>query len=256
MNKTRLPIGACVVLAALAAAGSASALNPQPLPPKIAGIVRDACTGLPVAGATVSLTPADPAEVDPGPIQTGAFGSFAIGNLVPGGYSFSVAAPGYDPVGKNPGPTGTPGGTEIDVAADPGPVQLPAGEAVNETIVASVLLAPAFPPDPCRNPGPTGLPALSGVVRDARTGLPVFGAQETLTAADPAEKNPGPPGFAAFGLFAWPTLDPEGYTLNLAAPRYANPGPVQVTINPGPTQFGDGSSVGFGTALDIQLARG
>jgi hypothetical protein len=257
MKKTRLFVLMLVVGGALAAVGSAAALNPQPLPPKIAGIVRDACTGLPVAGATVNLTGGDPAEGNPGPINTGPLGGFLIGNLAPGMYSFSVAAPGYDPVGKNPGPQGTPGteGSEIDVTANPGPSQLPAGEAVNETILASVLIAPAFPPDPCRNPGPQGVPALSGQIRDGATGLPIFNTQETLTSADPAEKNPGPPGFGAFGLFAWPTLDPGSYTLTLATPRYVSPGPIQVTINPGPTQFSDGSAISFGTNLDIQLGQ-
>lgn len=94
MNKTRLLVAAFAVSAALVAAGSAAALNPQPLPPKIAGIVRDACTGLPVSRATVSLTAGDPAEGNPGPVQTGPLGGFLIGNLLPGAYSFSVAAPG------------------------------------------------------------------------------------------------------------------------------------------------------------------
>ena len=257
MKKARLFVLVLVVGGALAAVGSAAALNPQPLPPKIAGIVRDACTGLPVAGATVNLTAGDPAEGNPGPIQTGPLGSFLIGNLIPGAYSFSVAAPGYDPIGKNPGPNGTPdtGGSEIDVTVNPGPIQLPAGEAVNETILASVLIAPAFPPAPCRNPGPQGIPALSGQIRDAASGLPIFNAQETLTPADPAEKDPGPPGLAAFGLFAWPTLDPGSYTLNLATPRYTNPGPIQVTKKPGPQGFGDGSSIAFGTNLDLQLTH-
>jgi hypothetical protein len=225
--------------AALAAAGSAAALNPQPLPPKIAGIVRDACTGLPVAGATVSVTPVDPAERNPGPVGTGPLGGFVISGLDPGAYAFSVAAPGYDPVGKNPGPIGTPGGTEIDVTADPGPINLPANEAVNETILASVLIAPAFPPDPCTNPGPIGLPALSGVVQDGTTGLPIVSARETLTPLDPAEKNPGPSGFSALGAFAWPTLDSGGYTLTLTTRGYKQPGPngIPITKQPGPIGF-------------------
>jgi hypothetical protein len=135
---------------------------------------------------------------------------------------------------------------------------LPAGEAVNETILASVLLAPAIPPDPCRNPGSGGLPALSGIVRDGATGFPIVNAQETLTPVDPAEKAPGPSAFSAFGLFAWPTLDPGSYTLTITAPGYRAPGPagIPVTKAPGPIGFADGGSVAFGTSLDIQLARG
>jgi hypothetical protein len=252
MKTTRLLVLASVVGAALAAAGSAAALNPQPLPPKIAGIVRDACTGLPVAGATVSLTSGDPAEGNPGPVQTGPFGGFLIGNLVPGAYSFSVSAPGYDPVGVNPGPIGTPG---VDVTINPGPIQLPANEAVNETILASILIAPALPPDPCRDPGPIQVPSVSGVVRNGATGLPIANARETLTPTT-GEINPGPSQFNFLGLFAWPTLEPGSYTLNIAAPRYVNPGPIQVTKDPGPVNFGDGSSVSLGTSFDIQLARG
>lgn len=255
MKKIRLLVVALVVGGALAAVGSGAALNPQPLPPKIAGIVRDACTGLPVVGATVSLSPSDPAEANPGPSQTGPLGGFLIGNLAPGAYSFSVSAPGYDPVGKNPGPAGLPGSAEIDVTVSPGPISLPAGEAVNQTILSSVLIAPAFPPDPCKDPGPTQLPAISGQIRDGASGLPIFNTRETLTPTDPAEKAPGPPGFSALGLFDWPNLDPGSYTLNLAAPRYTNPGPIQVTANPGPIQLGDGSSAAFGTYFDIQLGQ-
>lgn len=68
-------LGVAAAAAALAA-GSAQALNPQPLPPKMIGIVRDACTGLPIAGATVSLMPLT-GERQPGPSSTGPLGGFS-----------------------------------------------------------------------------------------------------------------------------------------------------------------------------------
>jgi hypothetical protein len=252
--KTRLFVVALAVGGALAAAGSAAALNPQPLPPKVAGIVRDACTGLPVAGAAVSLTPGDPAEGNPGPVQTGPLGGFLIGNLTPGAYAFLVAAPGYDPVGINPGPSQGPGPGETDVTVNPGPVQLPAGEAVNETILASILIAPASPPSPCRDPGPANLPAFTDTVRDATSGFPIANTQETLTPTS-GETNPGPVQFGGFGLFAWPSLDPGSYTLSLTTPRYRDPGPIQVTKDPGPVNLPDGGSIALSTNLDIQLAH-
>ena len=125
---------------------------------------------------------------------------------------------------------------------------------MNETILASVLVAPRVATTPCRDLGPAIVPAFSGVVRDDASGLPILGAQETLTASS-GEADPGPFQFGGFGGFAWPSLAPGSYTLNLAAPGYRDPGPVQVTINPGPAQFGNGSSVAFGTYFDLQLGQ-
>ena len=93
---------------------------------------------------------------------------------------------------------------------------------------------------------------MSGIVRNANTGLPVFAAQETLTPTS-GERNPGPSGFSAFGLFVWNALDPGSYQLGVASGRYLTPGPFPVTKNLGPTGFSDGSSVSFGSSLDIQL---
>jgi Carboxypeptidase regulatory-like domain len=180
----RFVLAAAFALCALAAAGSAAALNPQPLPPRVLGVVRDACTGLPVAGATVSLTSPTEGEANPGPSQTGPLGGFSIGAVAPGAYAFSVSAPGYDAVGHDPGPVGTAGASDpalVQVTLDPGPTLLPPGEAVSESIVAAVMLAPATPGVACgANPGPQQLPAVSGVVRSAVTGLPILRAQETL----------------------------------------------------------------------------
>ena len=245
-----LLIGAAAA-AVLAVAEPAAALNPQPLPPRVLGIVRDACTGQPVAGATVSLTSPTVGDANPGPQQTGPLGGFSIDGVAAGTYSFAVSAPGYDPVGINPGPQQTPGEVNpgpIQVTKDPGPI------SVSESIVASVLLAPATPGAACSgNPGPINLPALSGVVRSAVTGLPILRASESLVPTS-GEVNPGPISFGALGLFAWDTLADGSYVLDVAAPRYRDPGPVQVTKDPGPMQFPDGGSVAFGKTFDILLA--
>ena len=55
------------------------------------------------------------------------------------------------------------------------------------------------------------MPALVGLLRDVTTGLPITDGQETLTPTT-GEKDPGPTAFNASGIFAWPTLDPGGYT--------------------------------------------
>jgi len=255
-------LAALVGVAGLLVSGVASGLNPQPLPPRLLGVVRDACSGLPVAGATVTISPGPiqlpgtPGAANPGPVNTGPLGGFSIPGLTAGSYDLVVEADGYTPVGKNPGPAGGPAEGDpgpIQVTINPGPVNLPAGEAVNETLLASVLLAPSTPGANCTiNPGPVNLPALTGQVRNANTGLPILGATETLTPTT-GEKSPGPPGFGLFGLFAWGSLDPGGYQLNIAARRYVDPGPIQVTRDPGPVNYPDGAGVAFGENLDIQL---
>jgi hypothetical protein len=261
---TRWSWVAVSMTAVFVAARPARALNPQPLPPRVAGLVRDACTGLPIAGATVSLVPETPGVAGPAPSTTGAFGGFLVSNLVPGVYDFAVAATGYDPIEKNPGPPGTPGEINpgpIQLTLDPAPSGVLAGEGVSETVFAAVSLAPAAPGAVCgRNPGPVGVPSLSGVVRNALTGLAIPNAVESLTPTT-GEKDPGPSQFSFLGRFSWPTLDPGGYALGVAAPGFigfgdpasVNPGPAQVTINPGPVNYPDGGSLAFGTAVDILL---
>ncbi len=256
MRSKFLLVVLAAAIAGLSLVGSAGALNPQPFPPRVLGIVRDACTGLPIAGATVGI--GSPGAVNPGPINTGAFGEFSIDAVAPGSYSFSVSAPGYEPVGINPGPQQTPGAINpgpIQVTRDPGPVQ------VSESIVASVLLAPATPGARCTvNPGPTQVPALIIVVRSARTGLPVLRAQATLTPAS-GERDPGPQQFGLLGTSVWSTLGDGSYGVTVASPGYVpvgdpasgDPGPIQLTKDPGPMQFPDGGSVAFGKTLDVLL---
>lgn len=245
-------------------AGVAGALNPQPLPPKVLGVVRDACTRLPVAGATLTLASETPGERDPGPIQTGPLGGFLVSALAPGTYSLSVAAPGYDPF-PDPAaaPTGVP--TAGELTADPAPGELAPGEAVNKTIVASVLLAPSNPGADCsRDPGPINAPALTGLVRNGRTGLPILRGNVTLRPTS-GERDPGPMQFGFLGVFGWRSLEPGSYALSVSAPGFrgfggpAGTGPaspaIPVTVNPGPMQFPDGASLSVGKTLDIRLAR-
>jgi len=258
----RLVITTGTAAGVLAAAGSAAALNPQPLPPRVFGVVRDACTGLPVAGATVTLGSPTGAEVGPGSSQTGPLGRFGIGGVAAGVYAFAVSAPGYDPLGVGPGSSQAPGSAgpgPIQITVDPG-LQL-AGGAAAESVDASILLAPTVcrPPNPNFHPPNPNLPALSGIVRSAATGLPIVDATETLTPAS-GEINPGP--ISLLGAFAWPTLDAGTYALAVAAPGYLPAGDpasgspaLQITVSPGPIGFADGGSVSFGDLLDILLTR-
>ena len=61
------------------------------------GTVEDATTGLPIAGATVSLTPDGTALDGVEPIYTSTLGpgSFQITSITPGGYVLDVSARGF-----------------------------------------------------------------------------------------------------------------------------------------------------------------
>jgi hypothetical protein len=51
-----------------------------------------------IAGATVTLTPSDPAaESHPAPVTTAAGGGYTVSGLLPGQYTLSVSAPYYEP---------------------------------------------------------------------------------------------------------------------------------------------------------------
>lgn len=243
-----------VAAAAALAAGSAQALNPQPLPPKMTGIVRDACTGLPVAGATVSLTPLT-GERQPGPGSTGPLGGFLLPAVMPGDYLLSITAAGYDTIGADPA------AGAVTITLDPQPDGLVAGEAANETELVSAVLAPtASCPTPLKPPNPN-LPDLAGLVRNAATGLPITTAQETLTPTTGGK--PPNPNVSFFGAFAWWSLDPGGYTLSVSAPGYLGIGipdaagtsasPIPVTKQPVPPSFPDGGSVVLGKTFEVWL---
>jgi hypothetical protein len=58
-------------------------------------------------------------------------------------------------------------------------------------------------------------------------------------------------------LFTWPALPAGQYDLTVSAPAFTggvNPGPIQVTLNPGPTQLPGRGSVAVGDVLDILLS--
>ena len=91
-----IPATAAALLVAAALAGAATAApNPPPIFPALAGVVRDACTGLPIFGASETLVPLS-GQVPPSPIRVG--GLFAYPALEPGAYALGVAAPGYRPI--------------------------------------------------------------------------------------------------------------------------------------------------------------
>ena len=256
MGRLVLVVPAAAAAAVALGAGSARALNPQPLPPTVLGVVRDACTGVPVAGASVSLVSPTTGETNRGPTQTGMLGVFLVPAVEPGRYDLAVTAAGYDPVAVSPDPIGTPDAANpgpVRMTVSPGPINLPAGEAVNETVVVSVALAPHTKGGHCTvNPGPQNLPALSVLVRNARTGLPLVRVAGTLRPTS-RERDPGPANFAGLGVLEWASLAPGQYDLAVGAPGYWVPGPLGVTRDPGPTSFPDGGSVACEVALDVLL---
>lgn len=78
--------------------GSAAASDPGlAAKASMTGTVQDASTGMPIPGATVSLTPDEHALDGVEPIYTTTVGpgSFEITNITPGGYVLDISARGY-----------------------------------------------------------------------------------------------------------------------------------------------------------------
>lgn len=272
LRRRGLPALVAVLLTAGAILGAgvspAAAANPGPSQlPVLSGLVRDACTGLPVAGLSVGVT----STINPGPIQAPSAGpvggAFSYGAISPGPVQLTVSAPGYVALGGGPGPAaGSPG---VTVTANPGPVQLPAGQSVSVGLVLDIRLVPTFPPSPCRDPGPTQFPAVAGRVVNAATGQGLRGLTVGLAplVADPTtgQVNPGPVQLPSFGPLAgfFVYKDPGpiqfGFRLYAAAPGHVslgqvNPGPAQapgvtVTVNPGPCQLPAGTGAVTGSVL-------
>jgi len=120
-------------------------------------------------------------------------------------------------------------------------------------IVALVVGAvPAY----ARNPGPPGVPALVGIVRDACTGVKVPNLSVTVTA------DPGPiqvPDKVGIGHFVFVTVDPGPVQLQVSAPGYAPLGDaaapgVTVTTNPGPQNLPAPQQMAVGLKTTIFLA--
>jgi hypothetical protein len=157
----------------------------------------------------------------------------------------------------------------VTVTISPGPVQLPAGQSVSVGLVLDIRLVPAFPPSPCRDPGPANLPAVAGRVVDAATGQGLRGLTVGLAplVLDPTtgQVNPGPVQLPSFGplagFFSYKDPGPVqfGFQLYAAAPGHvslgqSNPGPINapgvtVTISPGPVQLPAGTGAVTGSVL-------
>jgi len=103
----------------------------------IAGSVRDACTGLPIANPAVTVTG------EPGPTSLPShvgLGTFTYKTLDPGPTSLvlQVTAPGYTALGD-------PAAPGVKVTAEPGPVNLPSPQAITIGTRVAILLAQAPP---------------------------------------------------------------------------------------------------------------
>lgn len=136
--------------------------------------------------------------------------------------------------------------------------------------VAALLAATVAPVAASVNPGPSSVPALSGLVTNACTGLPVPGVTVGVSLIDSASGQPGPvqhpPSPNLPALFSYPTLDPGTYQLTVSAPGYVplgggTPGTVggsqgvTLIVNPGPPGLPAGQSFASGLVLDIGLIR-
>ncbi len=131
---------------------------------------------------------------------------------------------------------------------------------------AAALVAASVTPAWAARPPPQNVPALSGFVTDACSGLPIAaGLAVGLAPIDPVAGQPGPlqsPAAQGLGFFTYPTRDPGPVQLTVSAPGYlplgadptgaASPG-VTITKDPGPVQLPAGQALSFGLVLDIRL---
>lgn len=112
--------------------------SPDPVPGKILGTVRDATSGLPIAGATVEVISGGSASV-----QTDEFGSYVLDNLAAGRVVLHVTKAGYEFV-------------------------LAGADIQDDTVTT---FSPALEPEPAPEPA-----TVVGVVVDATTNEPMTGA--------------------------------------------------------------------------------
>jgi hypothetical protein len=110
------------------------------------GRVTDACTGSPVGGASVTVTPVDVLFPPGPPIRSNNGGHFLLKLDSTSDVLVSVQADGYAPVG---GITNTDG--DVQVVSPPIAVSWPSGQVVQNI---DVMLTPLHPPSPCLLPGP------------------------------------------------------------------------------------------------------
>jgi hypothetical protein len=128
------------------------------------------------------------------------------------------------------------------------------------TAVLGALLATSVVPAAAASG--VAVPAISGLVTDQCTGLPVgTGLTIALDAHDGSVLRPPNPNF--LGLFSFPSLAPGSYQLQVSAPGYVTLGstdpatgasPEVPITNPGPIGLPTGQSIAVGQFLDIRLA--
>ncbi|MGD0019185.1 MAG: putative Ig domain-containing protein, partial [Candidatus Limnocylindrales bacterium] len=143
-------------------------------PPSLAGLVTDACTGLPITRGVIIGLQSTAAVGLPGsvirPSGSTIFGFFAYPILAGGSYQLSIQAPGYAPLGAAPGATSQPG---LPLTLDESRTALPDGGALAEGLLLDLRLAPLNPPATgCRAALPPFFPTLAGrIVSNAGRGV-------------------------------------------------------------------------------------
>lgn len=253
-QRIRVLLAATAAISILLAAtvAPAAAVNPGPtLVPALTGVVTDACTGLPILrGLTVGVAQIDPASGQPGPSQKppgpSIFGLFTYPTLDPGPISLTVSAQGYLALGADPATGASPG---VTIERPPGPNNLPAGQSFASGILLDIRLIPAYTGGPCRPPGPSIFPAVSGRGVDAATGRGLTGLTVGLAplVVDPTTGaiGPGPiqkppsPNFLGLFVFRDPGPTQFGFQFYAAAAGHTRLG-ADPTKPPGPSQFGPG----------------
>jgi len=225
-------------LTAVGAATPAGAGKHATTTPALSVVVRDGCTGAAVGSLAVSAVLPNGAVVTP---TTTSKGKFVFDTLTPGAYQLSVSSPGYRPLSDGSGP-----GSQLII--EPSPRQVP-GVTVTQGMDGMLLLLPAVVPPVCRPHGATIVPALTGTVRDARTGAPIAHPAALLT--DPStggQVTPGP--VDSTGKFVEKVLGAGSWELALSAPGYAGFGNEQVVL--GPRTIGSGS-LSLGVIIAVLL---
>ena len=170
------------------------------------GLVANASTSAPIAGATVAIRRAAD-QVQVATATTGSNGAWTSIALPAGNYSLVVSAAGF---------------TSVTLAQ----VSLAGGANIPVTTVAPVLLVPTG----------AGNGIISGAVRDATTNIAVAGATVELRAG--ANNTTGPAvasaSTSASGLYSFPAQPAGTYTVRASRTGYSD-GVVAVTVSGSPT---------------------
>ena len=149
-------------------------------PPSLMGLLRDACTGLPITrGVVIGLQSASAVGLSgsvirpPGP---STFGFFAYPTVAGGSYQLSIQASGYAPLGAASRAPGQPG---LSLQLDESRTALPDGGALAEGLLLDLRLIPLNPPATgCRAALPPLFPAVSGrIVSNAGRGVANLGIE-------------------------------------------------------------------------------